>query len=291
MGKKFTFYIEITTACNLKCPFCPSTNINNHKYMSLDSFKELVDNIKEYSQLIYFHVLGEPSLHPFLKEMFDYLENLKILFALTTNGINLKKLENFVFDYRYLNKMNLSLQCLIQMKQDLRHNYLLNLETFIKIRSDCKSNLPINLRLWNDKQVKEVVDLNNEVKNRLNSLIENNKNIITQEADEFIWPSLEHEINIVGTGCLGGKKQFAILNDGTICLCCLDYLGNTKLGNLFDNDFLDILNSKLYLDIIESFNNRKPYFELCQKCTYRNRFRKEVTYETSNRGNRKFRRD
>ena len=62
-NKKFIFYIEITTACNLNCHFCPSSNDSTHQFMPLDQFKKLVDKIEKYVDLIYFHVLGEPTLH------------------------------------------------------------------------------------------------------------------------------------------------------------------------------------------------------------------------------------
>ncbi|MFR7881223.1 MAG: SPASM domain-containing protein [Christensenellales bacterium] len=89
----------------------------------------------------------------------------------------------------------------------------------------------------------------------------------------FIWPSLDHSYNTNLTRCLGGKKQFAILNDGSLCLCCLDYKGSTKIGNLFIDDFSTLLQNSNYLEAISGFNKRKPYFELCKKCTYRNRFK------------------
>lgn len=272
MNKKYTFYVEITTACNLKCPFCPSSNLNNHRYMSFDNYKKIIDSIKDYANLVYFHVLGEPSLHKDLSLMFDYCENLKIPFAITTNGINLNKLSNFIFNYNYLKKINISLQALIQLNENQRNEYIQNLISFIDKRNNLNSIIPLNLRLWNDKNSLDVIILNSHVKNKLNIIVDNNKNIVVQEADEFIWPSLEHEVNKYQSSCLGGKKQFAILNDGRVVLCCLDYLGSTSLGNLFVDDFTTILNSKLYCDIMKAFNNRKPYFELCQKCTFRNRF-------------------
>ena len=103
--------------------------------------------------------------------------------------------------------------------------------------------------------------------------IGNIKSRYISEADEFIWPSLDHSYNTNLTRCLGGKKQFAILNDGSLCLCCLDYKGSTKIGNLFIDDFSILLQNRNYLEAISGFNKRKPYFELCKKCTYRNRFK------------------
>ena len=84
--KKFkNVYVEITKACNLKCSFCPSSSVNNHEYLSFESFKHIIDQIKDYTDGIYLHILGEPLLH---KEVFDFIEYaskyLKV--SLTTNG-------------------------------------------------------------------------------------------------------------------------------------------------------------------------------------------------------------
>ena len=78
--------------------------------------------------------------------------------------------------------------------------------------------------------------------------------------------------NPVMSGCLGGKEQLGILVDGKVVLCCLDYLGLSNLGNIFDDSLESIIHSEKYIRSIKGFNDRKPYLKICQKCTYRNRF-------------------
>ena len=72
--------------------------------------------------------------------------------------------------------------------------------------------------------------------------------------------------------CKGGKKQLAILVDGTIVPCCLDNEGIINLGNIFENSIQDILNTTRYKELINGFNNNKLNEELCKKCGYRNKF-------------------
>ena len=116
--------------------------------------------------------------------------------------------------------------------------------------------------------------------NRLNELINHYRlleypYVTLSVEDEFEWPSLSDEVNQVRTSCLGGKSQMGILVNGDVTICCLDYLGYTKLGNIYEDSFENIKNSKLFNDVIKGWNDLKPYFELCKKCTYRNRFKKE----------------
>jgi radical SAM protein with 4Fe4S-binding SPASM domain len=94
-------------------------------------------------------------------------------------------------------------------------------------------------------------------------------------AEEFDWPNITDEDNIVNCSCLGGKSQMGILVNGDITICCLDYLGHTKLGNIYESKFSDILNNELYQNVLKGWNDLRPYFDLCKKCTYRNRFKKE----------------
>ncbi len=271
--RKYNFYLEITTACNLKCPFCPSSNVKKHKFMPFEMVIQLIDKIHEYIKILYFHVLGEPTLHPNFIKILDYCEVHKIPFGITTNGVLLYKYENQLLKYQYLQKLNISLQCLINFDEAEQDLYFKHLNEFLEKRSKKEHLIAINLRLWNNKNYLTNLLLTQKVLQIYQPIVKSSININISKADEFTWPSLEHSYNTTLTNCYGGKKQFAILNDGTLCLCCLDYQGKTKIGNLLTNDLPTLLASKTCQEALLGFNNRKPYFELCKKCTYRNRFK------------------
>ena len=46
-NNKKTIYLEITTKCNLACPFCPSSDEKNHFDMDIKKCKEVIDKIKD----------------------------------------------------------------------------------------------------------------------------------------------------------------------------------------------------------------------------------------------------
>ncbi len=269
MRKFKNVYVEITKACNLKCTFCPSKNNISKEYLSFDNFKHIIDQIKDYTEGIYLHILGEPLLH---KELFKFIEYASkyVKVSLTTNG-HLIKNHYLELCNSNLHILNISLQSIDKLN-DL-DEYFESLNNLIINRTH---KLPIHLRIWNDKESEKVKVLNN----RLNELINHYQlldysYVTLSVEDEFDWPSLNADINPIRTSCLGAKSQMGILVNGDVTICCLDYLGHTKIGNIYEDSFENIKNSKLFNDVIKGWNDLKPYFELCKKCTYRNRFKKE----------------
>ena len=251
--KKFkNVYVEITKACNLKCKFCPSQYNNSHKYLSFDEFKHIIDEIKDYANGIYLHVLGEPLLHPELFDFIDYASKyLKV--SLTTNGHLIKK-HYLRLANSPLYVLNISLQSLIHSNNAEIEEYFKMLDLLIKER---KNKLAIHLRIWNDKGDNTTSKLNN----KLDELIKKYHfaeypYVNISVAEEFDWPNITDEDNLIDCSCLGGKSQMGILVNGDITICCLDYLGHTKLGNIYESKFNDILNNELYQnDILKNIKN------------------------------------
>ncbi len=69
--KKFKkTYIEITNICNLSCDFCPKTT-RPAQFMSRELFEKILGKIKGNSKHLYFHVMGEPLLHPEIGPFLD----------------------------------------------------------------------------------------------------------------------------------------------------------------------------------------------------------------------------
>jgi radical SAM domain protein len=271
--KKKIFYLEITRLCNLTCPFCPSNSQKNRQIMTKEAFEQIIDKIKNDVSLLYFHVLGEPTLHPEFEYFSKYCDKLNLDFAITTNGTNLEVFHDEILQSKYLQKINISLQCLIEFNDKKRDDYLDALHCFLDRKNKINDCLPINLRLWNDKKQEKVVQLNEKIILEINKwkIEKNYKNVRFSYDEEFIWPNGEGKL-VKSSNCLGGKRQLAILNDGSVVLCCLDYLGKTKIGNILEERLEDIYNKDVYQAAISGFYNQKPYFEICKKCSYRSRF-------------------
>lgn len=66
--------------------------------------------------------------------------------------------------------------------------------------------------------------------------------------------------------CSGFNDQFAVLADGRVTACCLDYEGHTTLGNVRENSLKDILDGSRVSDFVASFDRFRPPTKTCANC-------------------------
>ena len=250
-------YIEITNVCNLNCAFCPPHNREN-RFMSFEEFKLILEKIKPYSEYIYLHVKGEPMLHPEFDTFVKYAYEKGYKINLTTNGTLIK---NHLSITKYLRQINISL-------------HATNNNEIILLTKNINDTI-INYRIWN---INENIEAKKLLEKEFNTIIPSSKNytlsknkFISQE-NLFEWPDISKTETYEKGYCHGLKDQIGILVDGTIIPCCLDNNGDINLGNIFTQDFEEVLLSNKVLSIIEGFKNGNAIEKLCQKCSYKNRF-------------------
>ena len=279
MSKRFSkIYVEITNYCNLNCSFC-SIDRRKKKEMSVDEFKIVIDKIKDYTNNIYLHVKGEPLLHSKLDEILTICDANKISVRITTNGTLLKDKLEILLKHQ-IKQINVSLH-----SENNLPNYF---EDVFNTCDKLSKKVTIIYRLWTlptldlDKLSTNIVDkINNHYKlsTEIVERIKHDKNIkikdnIYIDKDyEFDWPTITNKKSDIGT-CLGTKSHIAILSDGNITPCCLDSSGIINLGNIFNNNLDDVLNSEFFKKINDGFKNNQLVCQLCQSCTYRERFKK-----------------
>lgn len=257
-------YIEITNICNLNCDFCPSSK-RVKKSMTKEEFESVILKIKDYTNHIYLHVKGEPLMHKDLDSIIKIANKYNLNVNITTNARLLKdKLD--IINNNKIRQLNISLHSFNDLNEIER---ILN--TIDKIKDSY-----IYLRLWNNKDNSKIYDLlekhyNNKI-NVINNRFKLANNIFLHIDKLFEWPDINRKIISNYGTCKGGKEQLAILVDGKVVPCCLDNDGIIELGNIFETDLKDIINSDRYKNILNGFNNNKLVEDLCKKCGYRNRF-------------------
>jgi pyruvate-formate lyase-activating enzyme len=102
-------YLEITNVCNLACAFCPGTK-REKRFLSEAEFNTLTDALRGRAPYLYFHLMGEPLLHPLLDRFLTIAGEKGFRVILTTNGTLLAKRADELLAAPALHKINLSLQ-------------------------------------------------------------------------------------------------------------------------------------------------------------------------------------
>lgn len=258
-------YLEITNNCNLNCDFC-TKNKRKSKFMNFNEFTFILERIKPYTNYLYFHVLGEPLMHPNINEFIDYAsKNFKV--NITTNGY----LINRIKDNKNIRQLNISLHSYNESYQVSLDEYLNNIFDAIDI---LKEYTYISLRIWNNSPLTKILvaKINNKYQSKIDyQNIQNNttiaNNIFISTHDHFTWPNDAIKKVEYGT-CYALRDHIGILVDGTVIPCCLDADGVINLGNIFNESLEDIINSKRYQNMYNNFKNNKRCEELCQKCNF-----------------------
>ncbi len=80
--------IELVSACNLRCTYCPRHYVNNlNGFMDYDLFERLIDEITPFPEtILVLHRRGESLLHPRFVDMMNIVKNKFKEVQLATNA-------------------------------------------------------------------------------------------------------------------------------------------------------------------------------------------------------------
>ena len=289
--KFYRIYIEITNICGLKCSFCPTKN-SSPKIMSLDMFDSIVAQSSKYTKEIACHIMGDPLTLTNLNEYLDIIDKYNMKAILTTSGYFIKKQSYKTLFHNSVKQINISLNSF--NKNDsaiLFYKYLLPIIELCNNKLSQNANLFINLRLWNLDDDMSERDFNEELFKELSKIfnisysldevykyrpknIRLDNKILLHFDNYFEWPSLNNKLYGNGS-CLGLKSHIGILVDGRVVPCCLDSEGIVTLGDLKIDSLENILNSQKSKDIVDGFKDGIAVEELCQRCSYKDRFNEQ----------------
>lgn len=275
----FSKYVEIgiTNKNNLKVIFSPMQKINrNEMDMDLNLFKKIVDELSnEYQDIIIsFSLWGEPLLHPQFFDFVDYAikENKIFNLIIETNGLMLdneviKKLSEYPLNKLiFIFKLN-----------------SLNPETFLKLYpssnieelNKIKENI-INFISFNEFnkyrtfiEINKIQENNIELEDFYNFWQNKGVNIIIQKFNSYL--GLLEDKSVVDLTpldripCWHLQRDLEIFSNGDIPMCKQDITIKNKLGNINDNNMLNILKNleKYYL---LNFNEDFEKLPMCKNC-------------------------
>lgn len=87
MKRRFQkIHLEITDVCNAACSFCPGT-AREARFMSDDEYSSVLSAIEGRAEYLYFHIMGEPLLHPSVRKFASLAKRRGFRVMITTNGL------------------------------------------------------------------------------------------------------------------------------------------------------------------------------------------------------------
>ena len=265
-------YVEITNVCNLRCSFCHGHS-RPPRQMSREEFSRVLEQLQGKTEFIYYHLMGEPLIHPQLPVFLEMAAEAGFRSIVTTNGTLLDRLP-----VKNLHKVNVSLHSFEGGSRELHEAYIRKIADFAQVAAD--ASVLVSLRLWNEGHDggcnKTAIDCLRRY--FPGQWTENTRGyricdrIFLEGGQRFAWPDMDAPEGDGHIVCYGLRDHFGILCDGTVVPCCLDSEGAIPLGNVFTQDLEQILENSRARAIVTGFSQRKASEPLCRRCGYARRF-------------------
>ena len=315
-------YIEITNVCNLHCSFCPCGKTlhadnnatesieNDRTFMPSALFEKCIEGaIDANASEVYFHVLGEPTLHPGFVHYLKKLEQTPLKLTLTTNGTTIERTGRQILASPAIRQVNFSTHAYAELPRETAERHLQNVLDFCRIATVERPELYINLRLWNIG-AEEASPWNSYMLGRIRETFgvdvtpghfcSRHKSfnitgrLYLHEDTRFEWPSIDERTGkalqtrderigkeIVAGTCRALDTHVAILHDGRVVACCLDHSGQITLGHIGTQTLSEILQTPLARELREGFAQHELHHPFCQNCSFCKRFSKQNSKKSS----------
>lgn len=278
--------------------------------MSSELFERCIAEAATVAENVYFHVLGEPTLHPGFGLFLKKLEATPLKLNLTTNGTTIARVSERILECPAMRQVNFSTHAYAELPRETALAHLQDVLDFCKMANAVRPDLYINLRLWNvgddssdawnrtmlakvNEAFAETKDSSSDGSQTaphisLEHFCSRHKSfplvgrIYLHQDSRFEWPAASSSTerreggdpgSIAGT-CHALDTHVAILHDGRVVACCLDHSGQISLGQIQEQSLAEILDSPTATNLREGFKKHELRHPFCQSCSFCKRFGK-----------------
>lgn len=291
-GNPLTVSIEPTTACNLRCPECPSGLRNFTRptgNLKSDFFRQMLDQLSSSLVYLYFYFQGEPYINPAFLDMVQHAHQQGIYTVTSTNGHFLDDKNAQKTIESGLDRIIISIDGTTQevyeqyRKAGKLENVLQGARNLVKWRKKMNATKPYIIFQFlvvgpNEHQIEEVYRLADEV--GVDEVVLKTAQIYDFEQGSPLIPQQEryaryrqkadgtYEIkNKLANHCWKLWHACVITWDGKIVPCCFDKDAKYEMGNLAITSFAQIWQSKAYLQFRQQILKGRKHIDICNNCT------------------------
>ncbi|MBK9191416.1 MAG: radical SAM protein [Crocinitomicaceae bacterium] len=291
-GKPMAVSIEPTTACNLKCPQCPSglrqfTRATGN--LKPESNKLILDRLGKTLQHINYYFQGEPFINPQFTELVAEARKRNIYVVTSTNAhfISPETAEKIIESG--LNEIIVSIDGTTQETYEKYRvegqldKVLEGTKNLILAKEKLKSNYPVITFQFlvvrhNEHEVKDIQNLAEKI--GVDRLTLKTVQIYDYETSQNLLPenqkysrykiSSEGKIELKNkfrNSCWRSWSSVVITWDGNAVPCCFDKDAKHKLGNLNKENIIEIRKGILNKTFQTQILKDRKSIEICKNCS------------------------
>jgi radical SAM protein with 4Fe4S-binding SPASM domain len=291
-GMPLSISIEPTTSCNLRCPECPSgLRAFTRPTGMLDEnfYRSVIDELHRDMLYLIFYFQGEPYLHPSFTNLVSYASQKNIYTATSTNAHYLDDDNARKTVESGLDRLIISIDGTTQSsyEQYRKGGNLLKViegaERIVKWKKKLRSKTPHTIFQFlvvrhNEHETEEVKRLAENI--GIDEVAFKTAQVYDYENGNDLIPLNEkysrykkngdgkfHIKNELFNHCWKMWHSCVITWDGKVVPCCFDKDAKYQLGNVSENSFSEIWNSKPYNDFRSSLLKSREEIDICKNCT------------------------
>ncbi len=291
-GLPISLSFEPTTACNLRCPECPSglRSFTRPTGMMQEAlFKKIIDELQDTLLYLLFYFQGEPFLHPRLLELIQYASERNIYTATSTNA-------HFLHDAQARQTVASGLDRLIisidGTTQETYEQYrvggqlekvLAGTQNIIRWKKALKSRTPHVIFQFlvvrpNEHQIADVKALARRL--GVDEVLLKTAQIYDYQQGSPLIPLQEQYAryhrqkdgtyaikNPLLNHCWKMWHSCVITWDGQVVPCCFDKDAQHSLGNIAQNSFREVWHGDAYHHFRKQLLHSRSQIDICQNCT------------------------
>ena len=291
-GMPFSVSVEPTTACNLRCPECPS-GLRSFSRMTgnlkQDLFEHYIKDIAAHVNYMSFYFQGEPYIHPAFLDMVKVAKSKRIYVSTSTNAHFMDEQKAIKTVESGLDRLIISIDGTTQesyvsyRKEGQLSKVIEGTRNIIKARKDLNAKTPYVIFQFlvvraNEHQIDEVKALADElgvdeVKYKTaqiydykhgSSLMPVNERFsrYAKQADGHY--TLKHKLL---NQCWKLWHACVITWDGWVVPCCFDKDAKYQMGNLKHESLQTVWKNKAYQQFRRNIVNSRSSIDICTNCT------------------------
>lgn len=265
------YQIEVASACNLKCEFCPREHptklrpATSEMLLDMDLFNKIVERDLGGSYFIELQQSGEPTLHPYLGEIVTALNRKGILTGLSTHGglINRKLEELLLLDYLTISFDAGEKELYERLRKRGIYSLLIqNIDLICKEKKKRGLSKPVI-----DLQIIEFADFESQVTLAQELVKTKGWDVNIRTVKDSFRGVYDKSVKVDCTElCLNPWLSVSIQCDGDVVPCCMSFGKEVVYGNLKEASLLEIWNESPVLELFRQQHLNGMLPELCSSC-------------------------